>query len=180
MLVCIFHFAEHVVQIVQIYVLNMKLHESKGILGLYWPWLVHSEVLHYGYALFMLIGLWHFRTRFSGISYTFWMTAFFVQFWHHFEHVLLLAQATTGVNLFGAPQPISVIQFVGFLNGPAETGFGGILTMSHFGECTCQGAVSGTKHVFTPMLLLVRRPEVHLIYNLLVMTPIVGAMVTKK
>ncbi len=32
--------------------------EARGLLGLYYPWLIKSEVLHYGYALVMLAGLW--------------------------------------------------------------------------------------------------------------------------
>jgi len=29
-----------------------------GVLGQTFPWLIHSEVLHYGYALIMLVGIW--------------------------------------------------------------------------------------------------------------------------
>jgi hypothetical protein len=165
--VCIFHLVEHVIQALEVYVFNVPLHEARGVLGVFWPWLVHSETLHYGYALFMLVGLWLFRLQFG----FWWKVAIAVQCWHHFEHALLLYQATIGQNFFGAPQPISVIQFLGFLNGPAETGFDGMLKMSHFGVCDCQGAKPGTIHEWSFLLMFVRRVEVHLLYNLVVMIP---------
>lgn len=177
LLVCVVHLAEHVAQMVQLYYYNMPLHKSGGVLGKFYPWLAHSETLHYGYALFMWAGLFIFRNQFTGSARWWWMLAFYVQTWHHFEHVLLLIQACSGYNFFGAPQPISCIQFLGFLNGTPEDGFGGLLKMSHFGECTCKGAKPGTVHEWSPWLLVVRRPEVHMMYNLMVTVPMVWAMV---
>lgn len=174
--VCIAHVAEHVVQAVQIYILNVPTHKAGGILGSFWPWLMHSETLHYGYAAVMLGGLWLFRDQFTGNARWWWMAAFGLQFWHHIEHFLLLCQAATGQNFFGAPQPISIIQLTGFLHGTAESGFDGLLTMSHFGACDCEGAAPGTFHEWTWKLLTVRRVEVHLIYNVLVAAPMTVAM----
>lgn len=51
------HWAEHIVQAVQIYVMDWPVPEARGLLGMPFPWLVTSEWMHYGYALIMLIGL---------------------------------------------------------------------------------------------------------------------------
>jgi hypothetical protein len=104
------HWAEHLAQAVQIYVLGWPVPESRGVLGLWFPWMVKSEVLHYGYAIVMLVGLWAMRSGFSGRSYVWWMIAFWIQFWHHIEHALLQGQAVFGANLFGRPVPVSLVQ----------------------------------------------------------------------
>jgi hypothetical protein len=106
------HWAEHLAQAFQIYVLGWSLPESRGILGLWFPSLITSEALHYLYALVMLIGFWILRTGFVGRSYTWWMIAFWIQFWHHIEHALLQGQAILGAHLFGAPVPMSIAQLV--------------------------------------------------------------------
>lgn len=106
------HWGEHLAQAFQIYVLGWPLPEARGILGLWIPWLVSSEALHYLYALVMLIGFWILRTGFTGRSYTWWMIAFWIQFWHHIEHALLQGQAILGTHLFGSPVPLSIAQLV--------------------------------------------------------------------
>lgn len=174
--IVVFHWVEHLIQGVQLYALGWELHESRGVLGYFIPWLAHSETLHYSYALVMLLGLYVLLSNFSGVARKWWMAALLIQFWHHSEHLLLLYQAWSGSNFFNAPQPISVMQFLGFFKGSAESGFGGLLGMSHFGVCSCAGAAPGTVHRFEPLLLLVRRPELHLIYNTLVTAPMLMAM----
>jgi len=104
------HWAEHLAQAFQIYVLGWPVPASRGVLGLWFPWLVSSEILHYGYAMIMLVGLWILRTGFVGRSRTWWMIAFWIQFWHHIEHGLLQGQAVAGHNLFGTPVPTSIVQ----------------------------------------------------------------------
>lgn len=104
------HLAEHIVQAYQVYVLNYPMMEARGILGQWFPWLVHSEVMHYGYALIMLVGLWLFLPGFVGRARKWWLAALIIQFWHHFEHLLLQAQVIFGHNLFGKPVPTSIIQ----------------------------------------------------------------------
>ena len=47
---------------------------------------------------------------FTGRSHTWWMIAFGIQFWHHFEHFLLFYQAQTQHNFFGGAVPTSVGQ----------------------------------------------------------------------
>jgi hypothetical protein len=93
-----------------VYVLHWPLPEARGVLGLWFPWLVKSELMHYAYALVMLAGLWFLRKGFTGRSYTWWMIAFWIQFWHHIEHALLQGQAIAGQNLFGSPVPVSILQ----------------------------------------------------------------------
>jgi len=104
------HWAEHLVQAWQIFVLGWSRPESRGVLGQFYPWLVKSEALHYGYAIVMLAAFWFLRRGFVGRSYTWWMVAFWIQFWHHIEHALLQAQALFKHNLFDSPVPISVVQ----------------------------------------------------------------------
>lgn len=104
------HWGEHLAQAYQVYVFGWPVPESRGVLGLWFPWLVTSETLHYGYAIVMLVGLWVFRRGFVGQAYTWWMIAFWIQFWHHLEHALLQGQAVAGQNLFGSPVPVSIVQ----------------------------------------------------------------------
>jgi hypothetical protein len=104
------HWAEHLVQAWQVFVLGWQRPESRGALGQFFPWLVNSESLHYGYALVMLVGMWVLRRGFVGRSRLWWMVAFWIQFWHHIEHALLQGQAMVGRNLFDSPVPISLLQ----------------------------------------------------------------------
>jgi hypothetical protein len=111
MVIVLAHWAEHLCQAFQIYVLGWPVPESRGLLGQFYPWLITSETLHYAYALVMLAGLWLFRPGFTGVKDRWWWTlALGIQFFHHIEHFLLIAQATTGHNFFGRPVPTSLIQ----------------------------------------------------------------------
>jgi hypothetical protein len=105
------HWAEHLLQAVQIYVLGWPVAESRGALGVFFPWMIRSEMLHYGYAIVMLIGLWVLRSGFTGTADRFWwMTAFWIQFFHHVEHAILQTQAALGQPFFGQPVPTSIVQ----------------------------------------------------------------------
>jgi hypothetical protein len=110
MVIVLAHWAEHLTQAFQIYALGWPVPESRGVLGLWYPWLVKSEVLHYGYALVMLVGIWLLRPGFVGTSRMWWTTALVIQFWHHIEHGILQAQALAGQNLFNSPVPTSIAQ----------------------------------------------------------------------
>ncbi len=112
MAIVLAHWAEHVAQAIQIWGLGWELKESRGVLGLAWPWLVTSEWMHYGYALIMLAGLTILRKGFVGRARMLWNIALGVQIWHHFEHLLLLIQASTGSYIFGRSEPTSIIQLV--------------------------------------------------------------------
>jgi len=111
MVIVLAHWAEHLLQAFQIYVLGWPVPESRGALGYFFPWLVRSEVMHYGYALVMLAGLWILRPGFQGTQDRRWWTiALAIQFFHHIEHALLQGQAILGHNLFGMPVPTSLAQ----------------------------------------------------------------------
>jgi hypothetical protein len=154
------HWAEHLAQAFQVYVIGMPLHEARGMLGMPFPWLVKSELMHYLYAIVMLVLLWVLRKGFTGRSYVWWMIAFWIQFWHHVEHALLQGQVMYGANFFGAPAPISIIQMLGFLHDPnASTGFGGLM-----------------KDKIGWLTPFVRRVEVHLFYNTIVFIPMAIGM----
>lgn len=112
MLVVLGHWAEHVVQAYQIWGLGWARPKALGLLGLWFPWLVSSEWLHYGYALAMLIGLALLRPGFVGRARTWWTVALVIQFWHHLEHLFLLIQAQTHHDLFGRAVPTSILQLV--------------------------------------------------------------------
>jgi hypothetical protein len=106
------HWAEHLAQTFQIYVLGWAVPDARGVLGLWFPALVKLEVLHYGYALVMLVGFWILRKGFVGQSYRWWMLAFWIQFWHHIEHALLQGQALAQHNIAGSPVPLSLAQLL--------------------------------------------------------------------
>lgn len=110
--IVIAHWAEHLVQAFQIWVLGTPRPQAGGILGDIFPWLITSEWLHYGFAIVMVVGLWLLRPGFVGRARRFWDIAFYIQVWHHFEHLLLLVQAMSGVYLDGAKVPTSLLQLV--------------------------------------------------------------------
>lgn len=112
MVVVLAHWAEHLAQAYQIYVLGWPGPQAGGVLGLAFPVLVKSEWLHYGYAIVMLLALVALRHGFTGRARTWWNAAMWIQAWHHFEHLLLLVQALTSANLLGKPVPTSIAQLV--------------------------------------------------------------------
>lgn len=112
LVVVLAHWAEHLVQAFQVYGLGMARSHSLGVLGMYYPWLVHSEWMHFGYAVVMLAGFLLLRSGFVGRARSWWIAGLVVQGWHQVEHTLLLGQAMTGVRLAGAAVPTSVLQLV--------------------------------------------------------------------
>jgi len=111
MFIVLAHWGEHLLQAFQIYALNWPVPEARGLIGYFYPWVVRSETLHYGYALVMLVGLWALRSGFTGVQDRRWWTvSLAVQFFHHIEHLLLIGQAALGVNLLGRPVPTSLVQ----------------------------------------------------------------------
>jgi hypothetical protein len=112
MAIVLAHWGEHLFQAYQIYVLGWPRPKANGLLGLWYPWLIKSEVLHYGYALVMLVGIWVLRKGFTGTGCKWWTVALVIQFWHHLEHLLLISQAAAHHNLWGSPVPVSVLQLV--------------------------------------------------------------------
>ena len=111
MVIVLAHWAEHLLQAFQIYALGWPVPQARGVLGLFFPWVIRSEILHYGYALVMLAGLWILRPGFIGtLDRRWWTMALAIQFFHHIEHALLQGQAILGQNLFGRPVPTSLAQ----------------------------------------------------------------------
>ncbi len=111
MVVVLAHWGEHLLQAYQIYGLGWPVPEARGLVGYFYPKLITSEALHYGYALVMLAGLWLLRPGFTGTRDRQWWTiALGIQFFHHFEHLLLQLQVILGDNLFGRPVPTSLVQ----------------------------------------------------------------------
>jgi hypothetical protein len=110
MIVVLAHWGEHLLQGFQIYGLGWPVPDARGLIGYFFPWVIESETLHYGYALVMLIGLWTLRGGFSGVDRRWWTIALAIQFFHHIEHLLLIVQATTGHYLGGRPVPTSLVQ----------------------------------------------------------------------
>ncbi len=132
--VVILHWVEHLFQAAQIWILGMPRPEALGAVGYLFPWLVKSEVMHFGYALFMFAGLVLLRPGFRGAAKGWWTASLVIQGWHLVEHSTLQLQAVVGQNLFGSPVPTSFVQ------------------------------------------VLVPRPELHLLYNLIVFVPMIVAM----
>ena len=108
MAIVLAHWAEHLVQAYQVWVLDRPRPEARGVLGQIFPWLATSEWLHYWYAIVMLVGLFLLRPGFAGRARTWWTVALVIQFWHHIEHLLLLIQAQTHVFFFGGTVPVNV------------------------------------------------------------------------
>jgi len=101
------HGAEHIIQIIQAFVLNWARADSGGILGLWFPQLMRSEVLHFTYNLLQLLGLLLLYGGFTGRAQKWWKVATLAQGWHFFEHFLLQAQWLTKIYLFGAAKQTS-------------------------------------------------------------------------
>ena len=104
------HWLEHLFQAFQIYVMGWARPDAKGLLGLWMPTLVTSEALHFGYAVFMLLGLAILRPGFYGRSRVWWNVSLAIQGWHFIEHAVLQWQAIFHQYLFDAAMPTSILQ----------------------------------------------------------------------
>ncbi len=104
------HWLEHLVQAYQVWGLGYERHHAGGLLGQIFPWLMHSEWLHFGYAVLTFAGLLLLYRAFSGPALMWWKAAVVIQAWHLVEHTLLFAQAQGGFLLWGAKEPTSVLQ----------------------------------------------------------------------
>jgi hypothetical protein len=106
------HWLEHIIQAYQVYVLGYERHHAMGLLGQIYPWLVHSEWMHFGYAVLTYLGLILLRESFRDSGLLWWDAALLIQTWHLFEHLLLFIQAQGQFTLWGAKEPTSVLQLV--------------------------------------------------------------------
>lgn len=108
LLVIYLHLIEHIFQMIQLYILNWERPMCLGLLGFYIPQLIHSEYLHYGHALFMLIGIYYLTKYMYNKDSLWWMRLTLgLAFYHHFEHLLLLIQSITHIYLFNKLVPTS-------------------------------------------------------------------------
>src|SRR5437667_8528242 len=80
MAIVLAHWGEHLFQAYQIYVMGWPRPKALGMLGMIYPWAIKMEVLHYGYALIMLIGIWVLRKVFNGTSHKWWSIVFVILF----------------------------------------------------------------------------------------------------
>jgi hypothetical protein len=110
LLIVVLHWIEHLFQAAQIWIFNVPRPQALGALGYVFPWLVSSEVMHFTYAVLMLVGLVLLRPGFHGAARTWWTASLLIQGWHLIEHSLLQFQAITGQYWFGAPVPTSFLQ----------------------------------------------------------------------
>ena len=110
MVIVLMHWLEHIVQAYQIYWLGWARPDSLGVFGLWLPWLVKTELLHWGYAFFMLAGLIILLPGFAGRSRKWWIASLAIQSWHFIEHSVLQLQAVVNSNFFGSPVPSSIVQ----------------------------------------------------------------------
>lgn len=107
------HFSEHLVQVYQVYVMGWLPKQAGGVLGLWFPWLAESEVLHILYNGSMWIGiilLYQGIKSIQGPTKTYWNIALVFQSWHLFEHVILMYQYLTKNFWFGGTVQTSVGQ----------------------------------------------------------------------
>jgi hypothetical protein len=104
------HWLEHLVQAYQVWALGYERHHAGGLLGQIFPWLMHSEWLHFAYAVLTFAGIVLLYRAFAGSALTWWRAALVIQAWHLVEHSLLFAQAQGGFVLWGAKEPTSVLQ----------------------------------------------------------------------
>lgn len=110
MIIVLGHWIEHVSQIYQVYVMGWLPADAGGALGLWFPSINKSEVLHFTYNGALWGGLLILRFGFRGRSRSWWNAALIAQSWHFFEHFLLQVQWLTGIYLFGASKQISILE----------------------------------------------------------------------
>lgn len=90
------HFLEHLAQMVQLYYLHWARFDCLGILGLWYPFLVKTEFLHFAYAVALLVGLVSVQ-----INSRWWRLAVRLQKYHLVEHLILMVQFLLGYKPTG-------------------------------------------------------------------------------
>ena len=110
MVIVLAHWLEHLAQAYQVFLLHWPRSLAGGVLGLWSPWLVRSETMHFTYAVLMFAGLVVLRPAYRGRGRFWWTLALLLQAWHLVEHTLLQWQALTGRSLLDAAVPTSILQ----------------------------------------------------------------------
>jgi hypothetical protein len=110
MVIVLGHWLEHLVQIYQVYILGWAPKAAGGVLGLWFPSLAASEVLHFTYNSLIFAGILLLLPGFVGRSRRWWWVTVAAGAWHFFEHLILQVQWLTGYYLFGASTPMGIGQ----------------------------------------------------------------------
>jgi hypothetical protein len=110
MVIIIGHWIEHLAQAYQIFILGWARATAGGGLGLLFPALAQSEVLHFAYNLALFLGILLLQPGFRGRAKWWWTVAAMIQSWHFIEHALLQLQWLTGYYLFGHTTQTSILQ----------------------------------------------------------------------
>jgi hypothetical protein len=108
----LFHMFEHVLQVSQVYVLNVERADALGLLGIWLPRLMRAEVLHFGFSVYTLLAILVLGGAVVGRARWFGAAALSVQAWHLFEHSLLLTQRSTDNFFFGTTGPSSLAELL--------------------------------------------------------------------
>lgn len=111
-IVTYFHWLEHLIQVYQVYILDIPRSIAGGVLGYFLPELLENETLHFTYNLFWIAGLLLLYPGLSGRAAWWGKVAVILQGLHFFEHVLLQVQWVTGYYLFNSAWPTSIGQQV--------------------------------------------------------------------
>ena len=107
-----FHMFEHVLQVFQVYVLNIERADALGLLGIWLPRLMRAEVIHFGFSVYTLLAILVLGGAIVGRARWFGLVALSVQSWHLFEHTLLLTQRSTDNFFFGTAGPSSLVELL--------------------------------------------------------------------
>jgi hypothetical protein len=112
MVVVAAHFSEHLLQLMQVYAWGWARPDAGGLLGVVYPALNTSEVLHTAYNSLQLSGLLLLLPGFrvAPAARTAWLVALTAQSWHWLEHAFLQVQYVTGVYFYGALKQMSVLE----------------------------------------------------------------------
>lgn len=110
------YWAVRLLRAAQIHLFHIPAPQAHGLLGVPFPWLVHSEWSHHGYSLIVLIGFLALLPGFTGPARTWWLLALGVQLWCQAEHltgsgveldlfhdVVVLAPAAVAMRLHRRP-----------------------------------------------------------------------------
>lgn len=100
-----FHLFEHLTQIVQLYLLGWARMDSLGIIGLVFPILIRSEILHYLFSLFNVV----FMLPLSKKNKYYYFATILALF-HHVEHFGLLMQYLTKDYWFNEAKPMTWLE----------------------------------------------------------------------
>jgi hypothetical protein len=108
----LFHMFEHVLQVTQVYVLNVDRADALGLLGIWLPRLMRAEVVHFGFSVYTLLAILLLGGAIVGRARWFGVIALSVQSWHLFEHTLLLTQRSIDNFFLGTAGPSSLVELL--------------------------------------------------------------------